>query len=222
MSINRCPTTIQELPRHIALFPLHGTILLPRGDLTLNVFEPRYISLVDDALADNRLIGVIQPMKETGKNSLHPLLAPVGCLGRITAFHELPEGKYAITVTGICRFRNAGELETQTLYRKLEPLWDEFAADLIPNSQTSTINRDLVFTTLRSFLKTFEMEADWEEIYKAPDEALINALAMISPYGMKEKQALLEAPDLKNRSEMLIAITEMLLSRHDNAGKTLQ
>jgi Lon protease-like protein len=210
-------TTIADLPATIPLFPLAATVLFPRGDIPLNVFEPRYVDLIDDAMRGNRLLGIIQPKADTKEKSDRPELENVGCLGRITALQETGERRYIISITGICRFHREEELIVDTPYRQVKVRWTEFADDLIAHTGETEVNRQKVLVTLKNFLKASGLEADWASIQRAPNEALVNALCMMSPYETREKQALLEAPNLQMRAEILIAITEMELAK-GNAG----
>lgn len=203
-----------DLPAEIPLFPLKGALLLPRGVLPLLVFEPRFITLVDDALAGERLIGVIQPHFDLGEDDdpgTAPLLG-VGCLGRITAFSETGDGRYQLALTGIARFRLGEETGGERPYRvaKISP---DFPGDFVARGGKDEVDREGLLGVLRAYLKANSLEADWQRIGQTPTEDLVNALAMMSPYGPREKQALLEAPDLRTRAETLVAMTEMDLAR---------
>ena len=221
MPINNIFLSVSELPETIPLFPLPATVLFARGDITLNVFEPRYIQLIDDVLRSNRLIGIIQPSPGSEDTPL-PELERVGCLGRVTALQETGEGNYLISLTGICRFRIVDELYVHTPFRQVTAAWQEFSEDLIANAGADKVDRPRVMATLKDFLEASELEADWAGIRKASNEALVNALCMMSPYETREKQALLEAPDLQQRAEMLIAITEMELAKGNASDNTVQ
>lgn len=216
MAINRHYTGPSELPGTIPLFPLEGALLLPRCQLPLNVFEPRYVAMIDDALAGSRLIGMIQPLSE-GKG-----LAPVGCVGRITEIAESGDGRYLLNLTGIARFRLIEEVEASTLYRQAKVDFAAFESDFTPNFGADNVNRGTLLRTLAAYLDANQLEADWESIKDAPNEALVNALAMMSPFGVREKQALLEAADLGARADMLIAVTEMAMARTGGEGDSLQ
>jgi uncharacterized protein len=221
MAFHSLVTNTADLPQTVSLFPLTATVLFPRGDLTLNVFEPRYVQLVDDALRTNRLIGIIQPRSRTSRAKFPPL-EKTGCLGRITALQETEGDQYIINVTGICRFNIIGEEAVPTPYRQVRVDWDSFAEDLVPEAGASEVDRPLVLATLKSFLDAYNLEADMPSIRRASTEALVNALSIMSPYNTAEKQALLEAPDLKQRADMLIAITEMKLAQGDGGDTTVQ
>jgi len=218
MAINRHYAGPIELPGTIPLFPLEGALLLPRCQLPLNVFEPRYVAMIDDALAGARVIGMIQPATESGAKGL----AAVGCVGRITEIAESGDGRYLLNLTGIARFRLVEEVEAGTLYRQAKVDFAAFDSDFTPNFGADNVNRGTLLRTLAAYLDANQLEADWESIKDAPNEALVNALAMMSPFGTREKQALLEAPDLGARADMLIAVTEMAMARTGGEGDSLQ
>jgi Lon protease-like protein len=205
-------TAVADLPATLAVFPLPGALLLPRGEMPLNIFEPRYLAMIDDALRTNRVIGMIQPRAEEADDKA-PAIAGVGCAGRLTALQETGDGRYLITLTGLARFRVVGELAAETPYRQCRVDFASFADDLVPGAGEEAVDRAAVMKTLEAYLSANQLEADWAGIRKASNEALVNALAMMSPYGVREKQALLEAPDLKTRAEILVAVTEMELAR---------
>jgi len=209
-----------ELPPILPVFPLPGALLLPRGQMPLNIFEPRYLAMVDDALADrHRLIGMIQP--DTAHPGPHdkPALFKIGCVGRITQFAETGDGRYLIELTGVTRFRIEEELVVHTPYRQCRVDFS-FQDDFVARRGEEAVDRDALLKALSSFLKANKLNADWDGIEKAPNEALVNALAMMSPYGAAEKQAMLEAPDLKTRAEILVALTEIELAKNKNEGET--
>ena len=209
-----------DLPEIIPVFPLPGALLLPRGQMPLNIFEPRYLAMVDDSLRDgHRLIGMIQPdIAHSPKNSDKPSLFRVGCVGRITQLAESGDGRYLIQLTGIARFRIDEELKVSTPYRQCRVLYTPFVDDFVARKGEDEVDRESLLRALSDFLKANKLKADWEGIENAPNEALVNALAMMSPYGAAEKQALLEAPDLKTRAEILIAVTEMDLAKKRTSG----
>jgi len=204
----------------IPVFPLPGALLLPRGQMPLNIFEPRYLAMVDDALrSGHRVIGMIQPDTAHPAPADKPPLFKVGCVGRITQFAETGDGRYLIQLTGIARFAVAEELSLSTPYRQCRVNYAPFADDFVARKGEEAVDRAAVLQALSAFLKANKLEADWEGIEKAPNEALVNALAMMSPYGPAEKQALLEAPDLKTRAEILVAVTEMELAKSNIPGE---
>jgi Lon protease-like protein len=208
-----------ELPELIPVFPLAGALLLPRGQMPLNIFEPRYLAMVDDAFRDgHRLIGMIQPDVAHSRSETTPALFSVGCLGRITQLAESGDGRYILELTGIARFKVVEEIEVLTPYRQCKVDYFPYADDFIARKGEEDVNRDALIDTLRAFLKVNNLKVDWEGVESAPNEALVNALAMMSPYGPPEKQAMLEAPDLKTRAEILIAVTEMDLAKKRTSG----
>ncbi|HZR89624.1 MAG TPA: LON peptidase substrate-binding domain-containing protein [Bradyrhizobium sp.] len=209
-----------DLPEVIPVFPLPGALLLPRGQMPLNIFEPRYLAMVDDSLRDGyRLIGMIQPdPKQTGPADKPPLFR-IGCVGRITQLAESGDGRYLIELTGVARFRIEEELKVQTAYRQCRVTFAPFADDFIARKGEQAVDRAALLHALRDFLAANDLKADWEGIENAPNEALVNALAMMSPYGTPEKQALLEAKDLKTRAEILVAVTEIELARKNTEGE---
>ena len=202
----------EDLPRMIPIFPLPGALLLPRTELPLNIFEPRYLNMIDDALSGDRLIGMIQPTP-SARDPMHPDLCDVGCVGRITTFSETDDGRYLITLTGVCRYRAARELDAKTPYRQVEAAYDDFGDDLLPSHQTERIDRARLSTSLRHYVEANGFKADWGAVEEAPAEALVNALATLCPFEPEEKQALLEAPDLRARCDALITLLEI-----DSAG----
>jgi Lon protease-like protein len=210
-----------DLPPVIPVFPLAGALLLPRGQMPLNIFEPRYLAMVDDALVDrHRLIGMIQPDSAHPGPEEKPNLYRIGCVGRITQLAETGDGRYLLELTGIARFRIEEELTVLTAYRQCRVSYQPFADDFVARKGEDAVNREELLKTLADFLKANELKADWDGIEKAPNEALVNALAMMSPYGAAEKQAMLEAQDLKIRAEILVALTEMELARGETEGET--
>jgi len=209
-----------DLPEIIPVFPLPGALLLPRGQMPLNIFEPRYLAMIDDALADrHRLIGMIQPDTAHPGDEDRPNLYQVGCVGRITQLAETGDGRYLLQLTGVARFRLEEELKVATAYRQCRVSFMPFADDFVARRGEDQVNRQAVLAALRDFLKANNLKADWDGIENAPNEALVNALSMMAPYGAAEKQALLEAPDLKTRAELLVALTEMELAKGSTSGE---
>jgi uncharacterized protein len=211
-----------DLPSTIPIFPLAGALLLPGGRMPLNIFEPRYLQMVDEAIAGSRLIGIIQPSLDGAlRADGEPELCNVGCAGRIIAFSETGDGRYLISLQGVCRFRIAHELTAKTPFRQCKPA--PFLADLHEDQAASEIDRPSLLRAFRAYLQANDLEADWESVSRAENARLVNALSMMAPYGPAEKQALLEAADLKTRAETLIAITEMALAReNEDFGSSLQ
>jgi uncharacterized protein len=213
MKLNRVFQTPQDLPRVIPVFPLAGALLLPRRPLPLNIFEPRYLAMVDDALSGERLIGLIQPSAGEAATESSPELYPIGCVGRIVQFAETGDGRCMITLMGVARFKVVAERPTQAPYRQAEVDFSSFLADFHEGAGESEVDRQGLLDALREFADANKFRVDWEDIERASNEALVNGLSMLSPYGAKEKQALLEATTLKARAEMLVAITHMELAR---------
>jgi hypothetical protein len=220
MPINRIYRGPIDMPGTIPVFPLEGALLLPRGQMPLNIFEPRYLEMVDDALRDgHRIIGMIQPDLRHAGTSVAPALYKVGCAGRITQFAETGDGRYLMQLTGIARFQVEEELKVITGYRQCRVTFASYADDFIARKGEEEVNRPALLAALTHFLKARRLEADWAGIEKAPNEALVNALAMMAPFGAAEKQAMLEAPDLKTRAEVLIAATEIDLAKSEDPGE---
>jgi len=211
---------ISHLPSQIPVFPLAGALVFPRGQLPLSIFEDRYLSMVDDALRTDRLIGMIQP--EHSNSVKAPPLYKVGCAARISHFNEVGDGRYSITLTGVSRFRLMQELKTEAAYRVCAVSYDEFRSDLITPAENDEVDRTGFLRTLRAFAAANRLKLDWDEIEKVPSETLVNALSMMSPFSASEKQALLEAGSLKERTEVLIAITEIELARSGPAMRSMQ
>lgn len=212
-----------DLPSTVVLFPLEGALLLPGSRLPLNIFEPRYLQMVDHVMASNRLIGLLQPsLNGASRADGEPELCEVGTFGRITSMTETGDGRYLIALQGVCRFRLGEELNVKTPFRQAKII--PFLTDLDENgSNAGSIDRPELLKVFRAYLQANDLQADWEGVSRADDAMLVNALSMMAPYGPAEKQALLEAPDLRTRTETLIAITEMALARdNDDFGTSLQ
>src|SRR5881275_1127798 len=210
-----------DLPEILPVFPLPGALLLPRGQMPLNIFEPRYLAMIDDAFRDgHRLIGMIQPdIAHSPKNSDKPALFRVGCVGRITQLAESGDGRYILELTGVARFKIVEEISALTAYRQCKVDFFPYADDFVARKGEEAVDRSALLDVLTDFLEANNLKVDWEGIESAPNEALVNALAMMSPYGPAEKQAMLEAPDLKTRAEILIAVTEMDLAKKRTSGE---
>ena len=209
MSLNRPYETVAQLPVIIPVFPLPGAVLLPRSELPLNIFEPRYLAMVEDALAGDRVIGMIQPQKNDAGSSE---LFQVGCMGRITRFVETGDGRYLITLSGVARFATVAETTSTTPYRRFEVDYLRFSSDLLPGAGENAVDRPGMIAMLRMFAEASNLEIDWGSIDAAPTETLVNALSMMCPFGANEKQALIEAIDLKSRAETLVALAKMNLA----------
>lgn len=209
-----------DLPDIIPVFPLPGALLLPRGQMPLNIFEPRYVAMIDAALASgDRLIGMIQPDAANPGLEAHPHLYKIGCVGRITQLAETGDGRYLVQLTGISRFRVEEERAVATAFRQCRVTYKPFSDDFIARKGENAVDRKAVLQALSEFLQANRLKADWDGVEKAPNEALVNALAMMSPFGPAEKQAMLEAPDLKTRAEILVALTEIELAKGPGAGE---
>src|SRR5271154_63599 len=221
MPINAAFRGPDALPNVIAVFPLPGALLLPRGQMPLNIFEPRYLAMIDDALRTaHRLIGMIQPdPARPGPDQNKPHLFRVGCVGRVTQFGGSGDGRYLIQLIGGARFRIEEELAVDTPYRQCRVTYEPFKDDFKARKGEDEVDRKALLRALTAFLKANNLKADWEGIESAPNEALVNALAMMSPYDAAEKQAMLEAPDLKTRAEILVAVTEIELAKSNTSGE---
>ena len=204
-----------ELPGAIPVFPLAGALLLPSGQLPLNIFEPRYLAMIDAAMGGDRLIGMVQPALDADERLARPPLCAVGCLGRITQYAETGDGRYLITLGGVGRFRILGELDSDAPFRRCRVSYAGFADLDEPRKGEDEVNRDALLKTFRDYLKAHGLDADWESVEQASNAGLVTALAMISPWGPPEKQALLESPDHAARARTLIAITQIELASGD-------
>lgn len=195
-----------DLPATIPVFPLTGAVLFPRSALPLNIFEPRYLNMIDDALGSERLIGMIQPA--AGADPAEPALAGVGCVGRITTFSETDDGRYLITLTGVSRFRVGHELTVKSPYRKVAPDWHAYAHDLSGRDNGDTIDQEILARALRDYATAKGFQVDWDAATDAPAEMLVNAVCAACPFQPQEKQLLLEAETLADRCDALIALLE--------------
>ena len=212
--------SFEELPREIPIFPLPGALLLPHGRLPLNIFEPRYLAMTRDALADARIIGMIQPDAMADLRLPQVATYRTGCAGRIVQFAETPDGRYLITLAGLVRFDKGVELPLRDGYRRIVPDFAPYRADM--EGKPGKIERERLLGKLKQFLERHDIGADWKAIEMAPDEQLVNALAMMCPFGPSEKQALLEAPDIAARCDTMIALLEMAVAASGEAGRTPQ
>ncbi len=215
-----------DLPPRIPVFPLRGAILLPRATLPLNIFEPRYLEMIDDVMSGGRIIGILQPVV-SGDDEESPIektagLRSVGCAGRVTSYQELDDGRLIITLTGITRFQCIGEAETEMAYRIMSVSYDRFASDLTEGLGEELVDRRNLLRVLKTYLEANRLKTDWATIQRASNEFLINALSVMCPYGPEEKQALLEAEDLRSRAEVLVALAEIDLASNGSSGTTLQ
>jgi Lon protease-like protein len=207
-----------NLPDTLPLFPLSGAIVVPRGRLPLNVFEPRYLAMLEDVLKTReRLIGMIQPVDKDPEGELHA----IGCAGRITGFNEASDGRYMITLTGVSRFRLQEQLEGFTPYLRGRIDWQGFARDLGGVEHITSFDRERFLDLLERFFTAQELESDWENLTKAEPEMLINSLSMLAPFSPEDKQALLEAPTLADRRDILVTLMEFVLRRVEG-GEVMQ
>ncbi|MGR4866887.1 LON peptidase substrate-binding domain-containing protein [Caulobacter sp. LARHSG274] len=211
-----------DLPLVIPVFPLDGALLLPGGQLPLNIFEPRYLNMFDDAMSGERIIGMVQT--RNGGDVQRPNLAPVGCAGRVTSFAETSDGRYLVTLTGVCRFRVGEELPGRSPYRQVRADFEAFEADLRDEigSAPSGGDPDPLLDALRRYLDHRGLAIDWSSAEAAPSDALINSLAMALPFEPVEKQALLEAPTLVDRRQTLVALLEIDAAGDDEDPTMLQ
>jgi Lon protease-like protein len=222
--MDRNPFTpdFNDLPATIAVFPLTGVLLLPGGQLPLNIFEKRYLAMVEDVLSSkHRIMGMIQP-KEPGSAQdfrLKPELCRTGCAGKIIDFSETSDGRYLITLQGICRFDVESEMDTTTLYRQIRPEWKPYARDVLKPECTG-LEREKLHTMLEQYFRNENLNCDWGKVEEASDESLITCLSMICPFEPLEKQALLEAPCCSTRAAMFMTMLDMAIKAHSSMVKT--
>ena len=203
---------VKDLPETVPVFPLTGGLLLPHGQLPLNIFEPRYLAMIDQAISGNRLVAMVQPAhheEPLNVNDLTPL-SGVGCIGRITSFAETGDGRYLVALSGICRVRLTQEVRTIKPFRTFEIA--PFLGDISEESRDQGFDRKGLLDAFRAYLDAEGLETEWSHIEQASDLALVNSLSMMAPFGPAEKQALLEAPDLKSRAEVFVAMIEFALA----------
>ena len=207
------PSSIAEMPASLPVFPLQGALLLPGTRLPLNIFEPRYLAMIDDALAGHRTVGMIQPkVPEQTVASDHPPLHGIGCAGRIVSFEETGDGRYLIGLRGLCRFDVAEELALRNGYRRVRPDYKPWAGDFGP-PEDAAIDREKLGGALKAYLAARQLGADWEAIDKTSTGELISIVAMVCPFSPLEKQALLQSRTFTERAETIISILTM-----DSAG----
>jgi uncharacterized protein len=213
---------LADLPQMIPVFPLDGALLLPGGELPLQIFEPRYLNMIDDAMAGDRVIGMIQT--RVGGDRERPHLAGVGCVGRITSYNETSDGRYLITLTGLCRFEAGEELDLRLPYRQLRARYTRFGADLgrDETQEATEAARARFAKALKRYLNYRQLDIDWQTAQDAPLEILVNSLCMGLPFEPAEKQAFLEAPDLAGRFDVLTTLLEISASDPDDASPRLQ
>ncbi|MEM1315891.1 MAG: LON peptidase substrate-binding domain-containing protein [Pseudomonadota bacterium] len=206
--------SLSDLPETIPVFPLPGALLLPRGRLPLNIFEPRYLAMLDDCLkSDHRLIGMIQPFE--ARDGEKPKLRQIGCAGRVIAFSEAEDGRYLITLAGVSRFRVTEEIDGFPPYRRVKADWGSFGRDLGREEEDPDFDRESFLDTLKRFFSVAQLSSDWDTLREADAEMLVNSLAMLCPFEVEEKQALLEAPTLVERRETLAALMQFAIAAGD-------
>ena len=204
----------EDLPPEIAVFPLTGALLLPRGRLPLNIFEPRYLALAEDALAAQRMFGMIQPDPAVPATPCGPGLYQVGCLGRLSSFAETDDGRLLITLTGVVRFYVAKECEMRHGYRRISADYDPYRPDLDLAPTPLPVPRETLITALRAYFAQCGFDANWDAVARIDDTMLVITLAMICPFEPAEKQALLEAPTEAERASTLLALLQMGAAGH--------
>jgi uncharacterized protein len=197
----------ERLPPTLPIFPLTGVLLLPRGRLPLNIFEPRYLAMINAALGGARMIGMVQPREERASGPRPPVYR-TGCAGRITSFDETEDGRYLITLSGVARFDIESELESGLPYREVKSDWQRFRGDLAEEDE-ATIDRARLLAGLRPFLQRAGIAVEWPSVEATPADRLVNTLAMVCPFAPSEKQALLEASGAAERAQLLTALIEM-------------
>ncbi len=218
MNLNPFAPSFIDLPETLPIFPLVGALLLPSGQLPLNVFERRYTAMVDEAIATDRFVGIVQP-KDSGVVEIcdDTALFKTGCAGKITALNETEDGRYLITLTGICRFNIAQELPVYKGFRSVRADWSAFENDIEENACFG-LDRDRLVELLQTYFNAQEMECDWDAVKTAPDDRLITCLSMVCPFSACEKQALLEATCCKSRAKMFLSLLEMATCEDKDCG----
>ena len=205
--MNAFDLSFDDLPASLPVFPLTGVLLLPRGRLPLNIFEPRYISMISDAMGDGRIIGMLQPTNPSSQD-MNPSVYKTGCAGRIVKFEETDDGRILITLLGLNRFKVRDELPLKHGYRSVITDWMPYRHDL-NQLKHDEIDRVRLMAGLQGYFKLHGIRVDWENVEEADDERLVNMVAMVCPFEPPEKQALLEDKDLNARAKTLIALVEM-------------
>lgn len=214
MKIFEKQKSIEQLPSKVRLFPLPEVILLPQTQLPLNIFEKKYIAMIDEAMKTDRLIAMIQPLEETNDDELHQ----IGCVGRITSFQEASKGQYHITLLGLCRFKLTEEIavdeDDEFGFRLAKIDYNDYFDDFSKPSdeRQKLIDRNLLIKSIKGMLLQMDLDIDWSDLANTPNEMLVNAISMTSPFQIAEKQALIEAPTVADRSELLITLAKMTLT----------
>jgi uncharacterized protein len=209
---------VENLPDEIPVFPLSGALLLPRGKLPLNIFEPRYLAMTEDALGQGRMLGMIQPDPSVPEADARPSLFRVGCLGRLSSFSEADDGRYLITLTGVVRFAVAAELDMRRGYRRVRADFAPFIGDLDLEPRATSVARNTLLSALRGYFTQRGFDANWDAIKRLPDDMLVVTLAMVCPFEPAEKQALLEAPSDTERASTLLTLLQMGAAAQDLQG----
>jgi uncharacterized protein len=217
---NQPPASLSDLPVRIRLFPLGGAILLPRAVMPLNIFEPRYLEMVRDAMATDQMIGLVQPRSDTGDNGDRPELYDIGAVGRITQYNETGDGRFLIALTGLARFRLVQELPATTSYRQAEVDYAPYAADWSPADPLAATARAHLESTLKTYLEAQGLSADWDAVKSADDESLVNTLSVVCPFTTAERQALLQALSLPDRASTLATL--MAFAQGAPSDRTVQ
>ncbi len=202
----RTAPVLADLPAEFPVFPLSGALLLPHGRLPLNIFEPRYLAMTEDALAQGRMLAMIQPDRAHPAGPNGSTTYRIGCLGRLTSFSETDDGRYLITLTGVIRFTVAEELEMRRGYRRVRGSFAGFEADLTPAEAVAGFDRELLLSALRAYFTRRAFDANWDAIRGMADATLVNTLAMVCPFDPVEKQALLESASLADRTATLLTL----------------
>jgi len=211
--------SIENLPEVVPIFPLNKCVLLPKAILPLNIFEPRYLEMIEDAIKSDKYIGIIQPSIDKKKKSE---TENVGCIGKISTYVENDDGTFIVKLTGICRFKTIEEVFSDKLYRKMKVDYHDFIEDLNLEEISNSIDRDKLLNVISDYLNVNDLTTDWSVITDTDTEILINAFAMLSPFNAKEKQALLEASNIENRSEILIALSELSIASRNKNNNFMQ
>jgi len=211
--------TLEDFSNTIPVFPLEGALLLPGGLLPLNIFEQKYISMVNAALESDRLIGMIQPDQAARHAGQDGAIQNIGCVGRITQFSETEDGRYLIMLKGLMRYKVIKEIKTNCPYRIITVDYKDYVDDLVEDCDTIEIDREAFLPKLNDYLNAYHIDTDWEIIEQTPCETLLTTLPMVCPFDSQEKQLLLEASDLQKRYEILQTLIEIALksgaSRHN-------
>jgi len=213
-------TKFEDLPKEIPIFPLSNFIIFPETAVPLNIFEPRYVQMIDDSIKSNKLIGMVQP-KKTGKLN-KPDLYDIGCIGEITSFNETNDGRYLILINGVSRFKIIEEVLTEKLYRICKISYKNFANDIIEKKEKINFSDlELIFKNLRNIFEKKGFVINWSELKNQDLNQTINTLSMASPFSLEEKQILLESFDIKARKSKLEEILKTYIM-NEFSNTTLQ